>query len=48
MALLAVIGLAVDAVIYLVINPTLKYPLTTYDLQGFIAAVIAFYFGARS
>jgi hypothetical protein len=49
-ALLAVIGLVVDAMVILVINPSLKDkdPLTTHGLQGFIAAAIAFYFGARS
>jgi hypothetical protein len=47
-ALVAVFGLAIDAMIYLVINPTLDNPLDSYELQGFIAAAIAFYFGARS
>jgi hypothetical protein len=47
-ALLAVIGLCVDAMVYLVINPTLQNPLETSGLQSFVAAVIAFYFGARS
>jgi hypothetical protein len=47
-ALLAVFGLSIDAIIHLVINPTLEDPLNAYGLQMFIAAVIAFYFGARS
>jgi hypothetical protein len=47
-ALLAVFGLAIDAMIYLVINPSLENPLDSYELQGFIAAAVAFYFGARS
>jgi hypothetical protein len=47
-ALLAVFGLSIDAIIHLVINPTLDDPLNAYGLQMFIAAVIAFYFGARS
>jgi hypothetical protein len=49
-ALLAVLGLVIDVLITLVINLSLKDrgPLTSYELQGFIAAAIAFYFGARS
>jgi hypothetical protein len=48
-ALLAVLGLFIDAMIYLVINPTLKDdPLSSSGLQAFVAALVAFYFGARS
>jgi len=48
-ALVAVLGLAIEAMIYLVINPTLKDdPIDSSGLQMFIAAVVAFYFGARS
>jgi hypothetical protein len=47
-ALLAVLGLAIEAIIHLVINPTLETPLDAVGLQVFIAGFIAFYFGARS
>jgi hypothetical protein len=49
-ALLAVLGLCIDALIYLVISPSLKErdPLETSGLQAFVAALVAFYFGARS
>jgi hypothetical protein len=49
-ALVAVFGLAVDAMITLVINPSLQEsdPLDAYGLEGFVAAAVAFYFGARS
>jgi hypothetical protein len=47
-ALLAFLGLGVEAIIHFVINPTLALPLETLDWQGGVAAIIAFYFGARS
>ncbi len=47
-ALIAFIALFVELIIHFVINPTLKTPLIMYNWQGFIAAVVAFYFGARS
>jgi hypothetical protein len=47
-ALLAVIGLCIDAIVCLVINPSMKDPLSTNGLEAFVAAAVAFYFGARS
>jgi hypothetical protein len=47
-ALLAVSGLVIAAMIYLIINPNLEDPLEAQGLEGFIAAFVAFYFGARS
>ena len=49
MSLLAVIGLAVEVVILLMINPT--RPGAEIDLpkwQTFLAAIISFYFGTRT
>lgn len=49
-SLLAVLGLAVEIIIRLVINPTLKSDeqLRLPGWEGALAAVIAFYFGVRS
>ncbi len=47
-ALIAVLGLAIEAMIYLVINPNLDDPIESSGLQTFVAAVVAFYYGARS
>jgi hypothetical protein len=47
-SLLAIIGLVVEFVILLVINPTLQQPLKLPEWQGILAAIVAFYFGARS
>jgi hypothetical protein len=47
-ALLAFLGLGVEALIHFVINPSLELPLDTHTWQGGVAAIIAFYFGARS
>jgi hypothetical protein len=47
-ALLAFLGLGVWAIVHFVIDPTLETPLDTRHWQGGVAALIAFYFGARS
>jgi hypothetical protein len=47
-ALLAFVGLGVEALLHFVINPSLAEPLQAYAWQGGVAGVIAFYFGARS
>ena len=49
-ALLGVIGLCIEILILLVINPTLEpdQQLTLPNWQGFLSAIVAFYFGARS
>jgi hypothetical protein len=47
-ALVAVVLLAIEAIIHLVINPTLEIPIEPVMLEAFIAGFIAFYFGARS
>jgi glucan phosphoethanolaminetransferase (alkaline phosphatase superfamily) len=50
LALIAVIGLVIAGFIHLVINPSLEEnnPIGLSGLGGFLAVVIAFYFGARS
>jgi glucan phosphoethanolaminetransferase (alkaline phosphatase superfamily) len=52
LALIAVIGLVIAGFIHLVINPSLdpneNAPISLSGLGGFLAVVIAFYFGARS
>jgi len=47
-ALVGVIGLCIEVMIHLVINPTLEHPLELPNWEGFLAAIVAFYFGARS
>jgi hypothetical protein len=47
-ALLAFLGLGIEVMIHLVINPTLETPLRPYTWQAILAAIITFYFGARS
>jgi hypothetical protein len=47
-ALIAILVLAVAALIHLVINPSLEADLHLPDWDGFVAAVVAFYFGERS
>jgi hypothetical protein len=49
-ALLGVIGLCIEILILLVINPTLEpeQRLTLPNWQGFLSGIVAFYFGARS
>ncbi len=50
LALIAVVGLLITALIFLVINPSLegREPLTLPAWGGFLAVIIAFYYGARS
>jgi hypothetical protein len=47
-ALLGVIGLCIEILLRLVVNPTLEHPLSLPNWEGFLAAIVAFYFGARS
>jgi peptidoglycan/LPS O-acetylase OafA/YrhL len=47
-ALIAVIGLFIMALVHLVIAPSTDRPFGLPKFEGFLAAVIAFYFGARS
>jgi hypothetical protein len=47
-ALIGTLGLAIEVLIRLVINPSLTHPLNLPDWEGFLAGVVAFYFGARS
>jgi hypothetical protein len=47
-ALIAVVGLFIMALVHLVISPSTNEPLSMPKFEGFLAAVIAFYFGARS
>jgi hypothetical protein len=48
LSLLAVIGLSVAAVIHAVINPSLDRSISLPSWEGFLAVMIAFYFGERS
>jgi hypothetical protein len=48
MSLIAVLLMCVAALIHLVINPSLAEPLDLPDWEGFLAAIVAFYFGERS
>jgi hypothetical protein len=47
-ALIAVIGLFIMALVHLVISPSTGEPVSLPKFEGFLAAVIDFYFGARS
>jgi hypothetical protein len=47
-ALVAVFGLSLEALIQFVINPSMTDPLIPTTMQAVIAALVAFYFGARS
>jgi len=47
-ALLAVLGLFIMAIVHLVITPSTNEPPPMAGFEGFLAAIIAFYFGARS
>jgi hypothetical protein len=47
-ALVAVFGLCVEALIFFVINPSMEKPLIPTTMQSIIAGLVAFYFGARS
>ena len=47
-ALIATLGLCIEVMIRLVINPSLQNPLDLPNWEGFLAGIVAFYFGARS
>jgi hypothetical protein len=47
-ALIAVMGLFIALLIHLVINPSLEQRLELPNFEGFLAGIVAFYFGARS
>jgi hypothetical protein len=47
-SLVSALLLGVAALIHLVIDPSLKVPLELPNWEGFLAAVVAFYFGERS
>jgi hypothetical protein len=47
-ALIAVTMLTVDIIIKLIINPSLDQPINLPEWEGFLAGIIAFYFGERS
>jgi hypothetical protein len=47
-SLLAMVGLAVEIIVHLVINPTLAQPLQLPHWEGYIAALVGFYFGVKS
>lgn len=47
-SILALVGLAVSMIIYLIINPSLEKPAVLPFWEGMLAALIAFYFGERS
>jgi hypothetical protein len=47
-AMIAVVGLFIMALVHLVISPSTGEPIQLPKFEGFLAAVIAFYFGARS
>jgi hypothetical protein len=47
-SLLAILFMVVELVIRLIINPTLDQPLNLPHWEGFLGAMVAFYFGLRS
>jgi hypothetical protein len=47
-SLLAVMGLAAEIIVHLVINPTLEHPLNLPHWEGYIASLVGFYFGVKS
>jgi hypothetical protein len=47
-ALIATLGLCIEVIIRLVINPSLQSPLELPNWEGLLAGIVAFYFGARS
>jgi hypothetical protein len=47
-ALIATMGLFIEVLIRLVINPSLAEPLDLPSWEGFLAGIVALYFGARS
>jgi len=48
LALLAMLGLGIELVLQFVINPRLENPLDLTQWEGILAAIVGFYFGARS
>jgi hypothetical protein len=48
LSLLAIVGLSVAAIIHVVINPSMEHPISLPNWEGFLAVVVAFYFGERS
>jgi hypothetical protein len=47
-ALLAMLGLGVEVILQMFINPSLETPLDLTQWEGALAGVVGFYFGARS
>jgi hypothetical protein len=47
-SLLAVLGLAIEIIVHLIINPTLDHPLNFPHWEGYIASLVGFYFGVKS
>jgi len=47
-SLIALVSLVVEVVVRLVINPTLAKPLELPHWEGYLAAVVGFYFGLKS
>jgi hypothetical protein len=47
-ALVALVSLAAEVIVRLVINPTLSKPLDLPHWEGYLAAVVGFYFGLKS
>jgi uncharacterized membrane protein (DUF485 family) len=48
LALVCLVGISIDAIINLIINPSLDVPLDLRRWNGVLSTVIAFYYGARS
>lgn len=48
LSLISTLGLALAAIIHIVINPSISSPLDLPHWEGFLAAIVAFYFGERS
>ncbi len=47
-SLIALVSLVIEVVVRLVINPTLNRPLELPHWEGYLAAVVGFYFGLKS
>lgn len=47
-SLIALLSLAAEFIVRLVINPTLAHPLDLPHWEGYLAAVVGFYFGLKS
>ena len=48
LSLLAVVGISVAGIIHGIINPNVDNPISMPNFEGFLAVMIAFYFGERS